>query len=43
MGKDQFSKGGKRGIGSPARSFSDRGTLGILHIGEKIEGEIIKI
>jgi putative phosphoesterase len=29
--------------GSPTRSFNDRGTLGILHIGEKIEGEIIKI
>ena len=29
--------------GSPTRSFIDRGTLGILHIGEKIEGEIIKI
>ena len=29
--------------GSPTRSFDDRGTLGILHIGEKIEGEIIKI
>ncbi len=29
--------------GSPTRSFNDRGTLGILHLGEKIEGEIIKI
>jgi putative phosphoesterase len=29
--------------GSPPRSFIDRGTLGILHIGEKIEGEIVKI
>ena len=29
--------------GSPTRSFIDRGTVGILHIGEKIEGEIIKI
>jgi putative phosphoesterase len=29
--------------GSPARSFIHRATLGILHLGEKIEGEIIKI
>ncbi len=29
--------------GSPTRSFDDRGTLGILHLGEKIEGEIITI
>ncbi len=29
--------------GSPTRSFVHRGTLGILHLGEKIEGEIIKI
>lgn len=29
--------------GSPTRSFIHRGTLGILNIGEKIEGEIIKI
>ena len=29
--------------GSLTRSFIDRPTLGILHIGEKIEGEIIKI
>jgi hypothetical protein len=29
--------------GSPTRSFIDRATLGILYIGEKIEGEIIKI
>ena len=29
--------------GSPTRSFIHRPTLGILHIGEKIEGEIIKI
>jgi len=29
--------------GSPTRSFTHRSTLGILHIGEKIEGEIIKI
>jgi putative phosphoesterase len=29
--------------GSPTRSFTDQGTLGILSIGEKIEGEIIKI
>jgi len=29
--------------GSPTRSFIDRGTVGILHIGEKIEGQIIKI
>ena len=29
--------------GSPTRSFIDKATLGILHIGEKIEGEIIKI
>ncbi|MCJ7746381.1 MAG: metallophosphatase family protein [Desulfobacterales bacterium] len=29
--------------GSPTRSFIHRATLGILHIGEKIEGEIIKI
>jgi len=29
--------------GSPTRSFIHRGTLGILHLGEKIEGEIIKI
>ena len=29
--------------GSPTRSFIHRGTLGILHLGEKIEGEIIRI
>jgi putative phosphoesterase len=29
--------------GSPTRSFIHQATLGILHIGEKIEGEIIKI
>jgi putative phosphoesterase len=29
--------------GSPTRSFSTRGTIGILHLGEKIEGEIITI
>ncbi len=29
--------------GSPTRSFIQRATLGILHLGEKIEGEIIKI
>jgi putative phosphoesterase len=29
--------------GSPTRSFIHRSTLGILHIGEKIEGEIIKL
>ncbi len=29
--------------GSPTRSFIHRPTLGILHIGEKIEGEIIQI
>ena len=29
--------------GSPTRSFIHKATLGILHIGEKIEGEIIKI
>jgi hypothetical protein len=29
--------------GSPTRSFIHRATLGILHLGEKIEGEIIKI
>jgi putative phosphoesterase len=29
--------------GSPTRSFIHGSTLGILHIGEKIEGEIIKI
>lgn len=29
--------------GSPTRSFINRGTLGILHIGERIEGEIIKL
>ena len=29
--------------GSPTRSFIHRATLGILHIGEKIEAEIIKI
>jgi uncharacterized protein len=29
--------------GSPTRSFIHRATLGILHIGEEIEGEIIKI
>ncbi len=29
--------------GSATRSFIHRATLGILHIGEKIEGEIIKI
>ena len=29
--------------GSPTRSFVHRASLGILHLGEKIEGEIIKI
>jgi len=29
--------------GSPTRSFIHRASLGILHLGEKIEGEIIKI
>lgn len=29
--------------GSPTRSFSNKGTLGILRIGEKIEGEIIEV
>ena len=29
--------------GSPTRSFIHRATLGILYLGEKIEGEIIKI
>jgi putative phosphoesterase len=29
--------------GSPTRSFIHRPTLGILHVGEKIEGEIIKL
>lgn len=29
--------------GSPTRSYFDRPTLGILHIGEKIEGEIIRL
>jgi putative phosphoesterase len=29
--------------GSPTRSFVHGPTLGILHIGEKIEGEIVKI
>jgi putative phosphoesterase len=29
--------------GSPTRSFIQQGTLGILHVEEKIEGEIIKI
>jgi len=29
--------------GSPARSFLHRATLGILHLGQKIEGEIIRI
>jgi putative phosphoesterase len=29
--------------GSPTRSFIHRATLGILHIGEEIKGEIIKI
>jgi putative phosphoesterase len=29
--------------GSPTRSFIHHPTLGILHIGEKVEGEIIKI
>jgi uncharacterized protein len=29
--------------GSPTRSFIHKATLGILHIGEKMEGEIIKI
>jgi putative phosphoesterase len=29
--------------GSPTRSFIHRPTIGILHIGEKIEGEIIRI
>ena len=29
--------------GSPTRSFIHRATVGILHLGEKIQGEIIKI
>jgi len=29
--------------GSPTRSFIHRATLGLLHLGERIEGEIIKI
>ncbi len=29
--------------GSPTRSFTDQGTLGIIYLKEKIEGEIIKI
>ena len=29
--------------GSPTRSFVHKATLGILHLGEKIEGEIIQI
>jgi hypothetical protein len=29
--------------GSPTRSFIHKPTLGVLHLGEKIEGEIIKI
>ena len=29
--------------GSPTRSFIHRPTLGILHVGEKIEGEVIEI
>jgi hypothetical protein len=29
--------------GSPTRSFIHKPTLGILHVGKKIEGEIIKI
>jgi putative phosphoesterase len=29
--------------GSPTRSFVNRGTIGMLHVGEKIEGEIIGI
>jgi len=29
--------------GSPTRSFIHKATLGILHLGERIEGEIIKI
>jgi len=29
--------------GSPTRSFIHKATVGILHLGEKIEGEIIKI
>jgi uncharacterized protein len=29
--------------GSPTRSFIHRATLGLLYLGEKIEGEIIKI
>ena len=29
--------------GSPTRSYMHKPTLGILHLGEKIEGEIIKI
>lgn len=29
--------------GSPTRSFIHKATLGLLHLGEKIEGEIIKI
>ena len=29
--------------GTPTHSFNDRVTLGILHLGKKIEGEIIKV
>ena len=29
--------------GSPTRSYGGNGTLGILHLGEKIEGEIINL
>jgi putative phosphoesterase len=29
--------------GSPTRSFIHQPTLGVLHLGEKIEGEVIKI
>jgi putative phosphoesterase len=29
--------------GSPTRSFINRATIGILHLGDKIEGEIINI
>jgi predicted phosphodiesterase len=29
--------------GTPTHSFIHQATLGILHLGEKIEGEIIKV
>ncbi len=29
--------------GSPTRSFNKKGSLGILHVGERIEGEIITL